>query len=191
MAKQKAPELEIEWVNPADLKPYDHNAKLHPPGQIEQLKDQIKQFGFDVPIVALPDKTIIKGHGRTMAALALGLKKVPVLYKKLTKEQAIASRIADNKVAESGWDYDKLKLDFSFLKDMNFDFNYTGFSPDEIKVIQSEWETDLNKVQNEQEHLDGIKSVIKIRCNNEHREAIKDFIITKILEHGFKEVEVE
>lgn len=193
MAKEKPTQeaLKIILIDPRELKPYDNNAKLHPAGQIEELKHQIREFGFDVPIVVLPNKVIIKGHGRWTAALELALAKVPCIVKDLTPAQAVASRIGDNKVAESGWDYEKLKNDFTYLAEKNFDFALTGFSSDEIKAIQMEWQTDFSNVENERSHLDGIKSVIKIRCNPELREPLKDFIITKIAEHGFEEVEIE
>jgi hypothetical protein len=84
----------VEW-----LKPYGKNAKHHPDEQIDRLSLTIKRFGWDQPIVAESDGTIIKGHGRRLAALKLGMSEVPVLVRDdLTKEEADAARIADNAV---------------------------------------------------------------------------------------------
>lgn len=47
MDKEK---LEIEYVNLADIKPYEGNAKQHPDEQVEQIKESIEQFGFDDPL---------------------------------------------------------------------------------------------------------------------------------------------
>lgn len=187
----KKSEIKIEWVDPKDLKPYKNNSKLHPQEQLDGIKKQITEFGFDVPIVALPNKVIVKGHGRREAALQLGLKKVPVIFKAMDEAKALAARIADNKLAESGFDFEALRVDFKKLNELKFDLGFTGFSTDEINVINSDWKTDFDKVSNEKSHLDGIKSFIKVRCDQEHRTPIKEFLITKLAEAGFKNVEVE
>lgn len=189
---KKNQEIKIEWIDPKDLKPYKNNSKLHPQEQIDNIKKQIMEFGFDVPIVAVPStKVIIKGHGRREAALQLGLKKVPVIFKTMEEAKILAARIADNKVSESGFDPEKLRVDFQKLQEMNFDLNLTGFSIDEINIIKEDWKTDFDKVSKEQPHLDGITSVIKIRCEQDHRDKVKEFLITKLAEAGFKDIEVE
>ena len=43
-------ELKVEYVAPEQLKPYTRNAKLHPHEQIEQIKESIREFGFNDPI---------------------------------------------------------------------------------------------------------------------------------------------
>lgn len=90
----------IEW-----LKPYGMNAKQHPDDEIGRLAATIKRFGWDQPIVTEVDGTIIKGHGRRLAALKLGMSEVPVLVRAdLSKAEADAARIADN--AAFGMRYD-------------------------------------------------------------------------------------
>lgn len=90
----------LDW-----LIPYEKNAKLHPTEQIERLAATIKRFGWDQPIVAWTDGTIIKGHGRRLAAIQLGLKEIPVWVRDdLSREEADAARIADNAVF--GMQYD-------------------------------------------------------------------------------------
>lgn len=39
--------LKIEYLNKKELKPYANNAKIHTLEQIEQIKNSIKQFGFN------------------------------------------------------------------------------------------------------------------------------------------------
>ncbi|HEY9701958.1 MAG TPA: DNA methyltransferase, partial [Allocoleopsis sp.] len=58
---------------------------------------------------------IIKGHGRYLASLKLGLQSVPVIVANLSDAMAKASRLADNKVAESNWDNDLLKSSIDSL----------------------------------------------------------------------------
>lgn len=103
----------IELWPTAQLKPYEKNAKIHPPKQVQALAKIIEKHGFDQAIVVDRDGIIIKGHGRLEAAKHLGLKKVPVVVRDdLTPAQVRAARIADNTIAEMGkWNSDLLASD--------------------------------------------------------------------------------
>lgn len=126
--------LKIEYVDINIIKPYDNNTKIHSDEEISQLARLIDEFGFDVPIVVDKDYVIIKGHKRRLALLELGKDKAPIVIREdLTNEQIKAARIADNKVSESDWDFDKLKLEFEALED--FDLSLTAFNEKEINDI--------------------------------------------------------
>jgi site-specific DNA-methyltransferase (adenine-specific) len=108
--------------------PYANNTKKHPVEQIDKLASMIAEYGHDVPIVVDADNVVIKGHGRLLACKKLGMTTVPVIVRDdLTPAQAKASRIADNKVAESEWDEDLLRLELSELDELGFDLDLTGF----------------------------------------------------------------
>jgi ParB-like chromosome segregation protein Spo0J len=97
------PKLELKPV--AWLKPYAKNAKKHDEDQVRRLAATIREHGWDQPIVTEPDGTIIKGHGRRLAAIKLGLTEVPVIVRHdLTKAQADGARIADNAAASVAYD---------------------------------------------------------------------------------------
>lgn len=103
------------------LKPYERNSKKHDKAQVAKIAESIKQFGWDQPIVVDADGVIIKGHGRRLAAIELGLEKVPVLVRDdLTPEQVRAARLADNRVAISDIDTDLLRKE---LADLDFDLS--------------------------------------------------------------------
>lgn len=124
---------DVEWRSPDALTPYVGNTKQHPTEQIDKIAASIAEFGFDQPIVVDGDGVIIKGHGRREAALRLGLSTVPVLVRSdLTPLQVKAARIADNRVAESAWDIDALKLELQSLDEGGFSLSITGFSGDEL-----------------------------------------------------------
>lgn len=126
--------MKIESVKVDQLKPYENNPKEHPPEQIDRIAMSIQEYGFTVPVVVDGDNEIIMGHGRIMAAKQLGLKEVPCIQRgDLTEGQIRGLRIADNKVAESGWDVDALSAELDFLDDMDFDLELTGFDLDEIE----------------------------------------------------------
>src|SRR5690349_16944205 len=86
-------------VDIGQIKPYELNAKKHPVEQVNTLASRIKKDGFDQAIVVDEDFVILKGHGRRLAAIQLGMKQVPVVVKiGLTEAHKRACRIADNKV---------------------------------------------------------------------------------------------
>lgn len=87
------------------LVPYEKNAKKHDPKQVEKIAESIRGHGWTTRIVVEEDGTIIAGHGRRLAAMMLLQKSVPVtVLKGITKEQARALRLIDNKVQEGGYD---------------------------------------------------------------------------------------
>lgn len=115
-------------IPPGELKPYEENAKIHPPEQIERIAESIKAFGWKQPIVVDRDNTIIIGHGRYYAALELRCKTVPVVVADdLTPEQCAALRLADNKTNESDWDMDKVESELARLNIVGVDMTRFGF----------------------------------------------------------------
>ena len=120
---------EMLEVNPNDLKPYEKNAKIHGADQVEKLKASITEFSFISPCLIDKDNNIIAGHGRVLAAKALGLQKVPcVRIEGLTDEQRRAYILADNKLTELGsWDMDILEEELRDLDAADFIVELTGF----------------------------------------------------------------
>jgi DNA modification methylase len=130
----------IEQRPIGSLQASPHNARFHGPKQIAQLKAGIKRFGFLVPILIDADNVILAGHGRLMAAQALGLETVPtILVDHLTSAEKRAYMLADNKVASNaGWDERQLAIELDFLctQELEFDVELTGFETFEIDQIQ-------------------------------------------------------
>src|SRR5262249_7089124 len=133
------PPLAVTYCPVGTLRPDPRNARTHPKQQVDQIAASIGQFGFVNPILADPDGRIIAGHGRLMAAKAMGLAEVPTIYiPGLSEPQKRALRIADNKIAlGAGWDLDVLKFGVAGLgsPDLDFHLSVTGFSPGEFDVI--------------------------------------------------------
>lgn len=128
--------LQVKFVELDKIIPYVNNPKAHPDDQIKKIASSIKEFGFKVPIIVDKDFVIIAGHGRYYAAKLLGLDKVPVIIAEdLTPAQVKAFRIADNKVAESEWDYESLLAELEQLKDLDYDIKLTGFDEEEIERL--------------------------------------------------------
>jgi len=118
--------MKIEQRNPRELKHYKLNAKQHPEAQVKGIVESIKRFGFIQPVVVDKNDEIIIGHGRTMAAMQAGLQEVPtVKLENLTEQEVKALRLIDNRIAETGWDADLLKIDLE-----NLDIDLKPFAVD-------------------------------------------------------------
>ena len=131
--------LEVRYRPIGNLTPDARNARTHPKRQIDQLKASIKEFGFTNPVLCDPEGGIIAGHGRLIAARALGMTDVPVIeLSGLTDAQKRTLRLADNKIAlNAGWDLEILQMELSELSaiDVDIDATLTGFTTGEIDVI--------------------------------------------------------
>ena len=63
-----------------DLKPAPDNPRVIPQQAVEAVAESIREFGWQQPLVAEDDGTLIAGHTRLAAAKFLGHKTVPVIY---------------------------------------------------------------------------------------------------------------
>jgi len=137
----------------ARLLPYAANARTHPDEQIAQIAGSIAEFGFNVPCLVDDRGVLIAGHGRLLAAQRLGLVEVPVIrLGHLTDAQALAYRLADNRIALNGdWDEALLSAELARLKDDGVDLELLGFGEDELDRLLA----DLNAspTQDEEEAI--------------------------------------
>lgn len=131
--------LKIEIQKTSTLIPYIKNSRTHSEAQIQQIAASIKEFGFTNPILIDESDQIIAGHGRLAAAHLLKIKEVPCIrLSHLTETQKKAYVIADNKLAlNAGWDDELLALELKDLESENFKIELTGFSEDEIEIINN------------------------------------------------------
>ena len=126
-------ELKIEYLSKDILKPYANNAKSHPKEQIEQIKNSIREFGFNDPIAIWHDNEIIEGHGRLLASMEMPeIEKVPVIrLDSLTDEQRRAYMLVHNKITmNTGFDIDMISSEIESFTDI--DLTDFGFSEAEL-----------------------------------------------------------
>lgn len=119
-----------------DLVPYENNARIHSPEQIEKLRRSILQFGFLRPLLINSENGVLCGHGRMEAAKLAGMTELPcVLADHLSEEERIAYILADNELAEqASWDKDIVSAELIRLRDAGFDISLTGFCEDDIRL---------------------------------------------------------
>ena len=123
--------MNIQEMEIAKIIPYINNPRKNL--NIDKVASSIKEFGFQQPIVIDEENIIIVGHTRFEAAKKLGLEKVPVTIAKLSKNQAKAYRIADNRLnQDASWDTKLLNLEFNDLIGDNYNLDHLGFTNDEL-----------------------------------------------------------
>lgn len=129
--------MKVQNIKIEVIKPYEKNTKKHPETQIKNIAESIKQFGFIQPVVLDNNNEIIIGHGRYLASQLLGYEEIPCVFvDNLSEEQVRKLRILDNKLNESEWDDDLLRLE---LEDLDFgDFEIDFGLEEEVKFSEEE-----------------------------------------------------
>ena len=91
--------MKIKLVELSKVIPYFNNPRDNQDA-IEPVVNSIKKYGFIKPIIVDRNNVIIAGHTRFLAAVRIGMKKIPIVVSDLNEEQVKVFRIADNKLAE-------------------------------------------------------------------------------------------
>lgn len=118
---------EILKIKIDEIIPYGKNPRNNE-NAIDKVAESIKEFGFTSPILLDRNNVIIAGHTRLEAAKKLNLTEVDCRYLDLTKEQAKAYRLVDNKTAElSEWNLEFLDMELEELSTEGFLMEPFGF----------------------------------------------------------------
>lgn len=133
-AKSPAPKItftadEIVLRKVEDLIVFPNNPKIHTPDQVEAIATNIKEFGFDQPILIDEKDTILKGHGRQLAARKAGLALVPTIVRSgLSAADKWAIVISDNALpAMTSFDKGLLRIGLTTLAKLDYPLHLTGF----------------------------------------------------------------
>lgn len=144
-----------------ELLPYENNAKLHPPEQIEKLRRSFREFGMIVPVGIDAQSRVLYGHGRLMAARAEGWTEIPtVTVEDLTEDQRRAFIHADNLLGETGYDKDLLRSEAQALQAAGFDITLVGFDAAGIQLQSIE--AQLEEIE-EADDLDAEEAPARVR----------------------------
>jgi hypothetical protein len=124
------PADQVERREVEALLPYARNSRTHSDEQVRQLAASIKKFGWTMPVLVDETGTIIAGHGRVLAARALGIQEVPVMVARGWSEQQRREYvIADNQLAlNAGWDDELLKVELTELAAAGSQLTDLGFT---------------------------------------------------------------
>ena len=126
--------MKIKMLAPDNLTPYDGNPRVIPDEAIDAVAKSIESAGFRQPIVVDSEGVIVIGHTRRLAAMKLGLKRVPVHeVTDLEPEKIQALRLNDNRSAEfTDWDQLALGIEVSDLATSDFDLESLVFDDAEM-----------------------------------------------------------
>jgi ParB-like chromosome segregation protein Spo0J len=161
MTNVKFPVPYEQLVNLKSIIPYENNAKLHDERGVERIVRAITSTGyFDQPIVVDENNVIIKGHGRRLASIKLGLSKVWVVKNTEMSEVAKkASRLQDNLVARGDMDESILYSELEEIAKIGgFDFEDLGLNEIELEEFNNAFVFDDEDYLNK---LDGLGDEIK------------------------------
>lgn len=133
--------MKIINVRLTDLKPYAGNAKLHPPEQVHQIAESIREFGNNDPIAIDQDGVIIEGHGRYLALQELGYEYAECIrLDHLTDEQRRAYTLVHNQLTMNT-DFDLAMLEAELEKIKDIDMGAFDLSLDDIHLEDNELES--------------------------------------------------
>lgn len=180
------PKIELWDVD--KLVPYALNAKNHPEGEIEKLANSILTYGWTQPIVIWTNGEIIAGHGRRLAAIKLGRKRVPVIVRSdLTKDQADALRLADNRVTGQSYDMALIQDELRRLAETDIDLTTLGFDEKELDFSTA----DLGEI-NDDFFVENIGEAVEAQqqANIQKTEEVDDTAAPVADALGFKRVSI-
>lgn len=144
---EKLSAMKLELRDITEIIPDPLNTKNHPEKQIEMIAQSMAKRWTN-PILIDDDGIIVAGHGRRLAALKLGIKKVPVIVlHNLTEAERIQYQIFDNKSAEMAeWNFENLQAQLDRLMELGADIESTGWSLDELDDELAEMEDEPKEV---------------------------------------------
>ena len=150
--------MKIEKISIDKIKPYENNAKLHPPEQIEQIKKSIKEFGNNDPIAIDENNVIIEGHGRYKALKELGFKEIEVIrLLHLNEQQKRAYSLIHNKLTmNTDFDYNILDSELSYINEI--DMSDFGF---ELSISDEDFDTEFSLTDDEKPSREQITFVLQ------------------------------
>jgi site-specific DNA-methyltransferase (adenine-specific) len=112
---------------------------------VDKLAALIRRYGWRQPLVVDQAHVIVAGDSRYLAAEANAETHVPVwVAADLSESEAIAYRLADNRIAEeSEWDENLLKAELQLLQSIGIGAldelaDATAFDPDELERLLSD-----------------------------------------------------
>jgi DNA modification methylase len=122
------------------IKPYERNARLHPQGQIDQIRASYREFGEVQRVVVDESGELIAGHGRHEALRQENVADVRVVVAiGWTDEQKRRFRLIDNQLGlNSTWDEKLLKAEVLELNGLGVDVGLLGFEPGRIAGLLHE-----------------------------------------------------
>lgn len=140
--------MKVETVSIDLLVPYWRNPRKNDLA-VEKVKESIKEFGYQVPIIVDNQMTIVAGHTRYRAMKELGFTEVPILITDLPAKKIKEFRIIDNRTSEyAQWTNDlEIELkEFTTPEFREIFFPDIKLDPDFIKTLEGTDQETINTI---------------------------------------------
>lgn len=116
------------------------NARRHPDGNLEAIRQSLQLYGQVKPVVVRKaTNVVVAGNGTLEAAKQLGWTKLAASFVDMTEIEAIGYGLADNRTAElAKWDFETVARLDKLLQEANH--STIGWTVDELEVLRAaEW----------------------------------------------------
>lgn len=132
-----------QFAVPLDsLRKDPRNARLHPDRNLHSIRQSLRKFGQQKPIVLSDDGlTIIAGNGTLEAAALEGWSHIAAVTSALAGRDATAYGLADNRTAETAeWDFERVSALVKELQAYEYDTAALGWADYELApLLAAEW----------------------------------------------------
>ena len=145
--------VNVQTVRLDLLVPYWRNPRKNDVA-VAKVKESIREFGYQTPIIVDKDMTIITGHSRYKALKELGYTEIPVIVTDMPAKKAKEFRIIDNRTAEyATWSADlTLELkEFTSPEFREIFFPDIQLDPDFVKVLPGTEQSNIDEIAKELE----------------------------------------
>lgn len=128
--------MNVEQWDVQRLAPYARDLKRHETA-LPRMVNALREWGFRVPLLVSASGEIIDGKLRYLAALQLGMTRIPVVVADdLTPTQIRTFRLLVNRSATwADWNDDALRVEMAELRQALDDLSVTGFDDRELDAI--------------------------------------------------------
>jgi hypothetical protein len=128
----------IEYLPVSELKFDPKNSRKHPTRNIDSIKESLRRFGQQKPIVIDATNTVVAGNGFLQAARELGWSQILCIKTDLEGAEAMAFAIADNRTAElAEWDMEALAASLKEIRLTDEELlKATGWAAEISKVVK-------------------------------------------------------
>jgi|TARA_R110000868_G_scaffold141154_2_gene357411 ParB-like chromosome segregation protein Spo0J len=126
----------VETLKVKDCIQDPSNLRRHPERNLVAIERSLKRFGQQKPIVVDADNLVWAGNGTLEAARRLGWETIEVIRTNLSRLDATAFAIADNRTAElADWDLNGLDVTLKELFEQGIDLADIGFAAGDVEDL--------------------------------------------------------
>ena len=154
--------MKTETVPIESISPDPANARSHGERNLEAIRDSLRAFGQQKPIVVDSRGIVIAGNGTLEAAKRLGWTEIAIVRTDLDPNQATAFGIADNRTGElAEWNDEVLRSLVNGLDASGFDVDVLQFTEAELSEFMAK---DIGEGKDAPDEFPSVDDSTTMRC---------------------------